>query len=56
MPPVMAFTFRADKYETVMLFCHFQWHEKVDVTIFTMVHVYDRISSPLHPGYTTIDS
>jgi hypothetical protein len=54
MSPVVTFAFWTDKDKTVMAFGHFEWHKKVDFTIFAMVHVYDRILSPLHPGYTTI--
>ncbi len=52
----MTFAFGTDKHETIMSSGHFERHEKVDVTIFTMVHVYDRILSPLHPDYTTKES
>jgi hypothetical protein len=48
MSPVMALTFWADKHGAIMSSRHFQWHQEVDVTIFTMIHIYDRISSPLH--------
>ena len=54
MSPVMAFTFWTDKYEPVISSGHFERHEKVELAIFTMVHIYDRILSPLHPNYTTI--
>jgi hypothetical protein len=48
MSPVMALTFWADKHSPVVLLCHFQWYQEVDVTFLAMIHIYDRISSPLH--------
>lgn len=56
MAPIMTFAFRAHKLYMVTFPIQFQRYEKIDVTIFTMIHMYDRSSSPLHPSYKTIAS
>jgi hypothetical protein len=56
MAPFVALTFRA--YKLCLLLSSRQFHgdQKIDVTIFTMIHIYYGISSPFHIKYTTISS
>lgn len=52
--PVSALTFRTDKLDVLGLPGRFQWDEKINVAILTMIHMYYRIMSPLHSHYTIL--
>ncbi len=54
--PFVALTFRTYKLYLIVSSRQFQRNEKINVTTFTMIHIYYGISSPLHRGYTTISS
>ncbi len=56
MAPFVALAFWTNKLYTFLSDSQFQWNQKIYITIFTMIHIYYRILSPLHQGYTTISS
>jgi hypothetical protein len=48
MTPVMTFTFWANKHRAMFPTRKFHRRQKLEVTVFTMVHINNCISSPLH--------
>ena len=53
MPPVMALAFWAYEFNVMLPSCQFHGREELEVAVLTMVHINNRISSPLHGRYTT---
>jgi hypothetical protein len=48
VPPVVAFTFWAYKFRVIFSFGQLHRCEKFELTVLTVVHINDCISSPLH--------
>jgi hypothetical protein len=51
----MTLALRADELYAFGSSKLFEWDKKIFVAVFTMVHIYYRIFSPLHITYTTFD-
>jgi hypothetical protein len=53
MSPIVALTLRADELDLFIAPELLERDKKIFVALFTVVHIYNRIFSPLHMTYTT---